>query len=208
MSKLIILGLIRANVQKIQSFTFTDVFFFSSKWFKCPHCNCWEQCDWLWYIQGPQKIRNRILAQFFTFFGQPVFVFMVSGDFNKDGLDQDDVDANDQWWGCSLGTGGAGTALTGWWECPHISYIELHRNIARVYFQKYFIFPWSVFVVYAISNCVTTEPGSVSFSYTILTWSAWWLQSIEKKKTTNFSSWFVLSNSMYIFSGSCSAFHP
>ena len=115
---------------------------------------------------------------------------MVSGDFSEDGLDQDDVDANDQWWGCSLGTGGAGTALTGWWECPHISYIELHRNIARVYFQKYFIFPWSVFVVYAISNCVATEPGSVSFSYTILTWTAWWLQSIEKKKTTVFSSCF------------------
>ena len=30
-------------------------------------------------------------------------------------------------WGCSLGNGGE--SLAGWRECPHISYIELHRNI-------------------------------------------------------------------------------
>ena len=149
MSKLTILGLIRANVQKIQSFTFTDVSsFLSSNWFKCPHC--WDR---LWYIQGVQKLTEFLetIWPFFHFFCTPCFCI-----YGKWWLQWGWSWSGWCWWGCSLGTGGAGTALTGWWECPHISYIELHRNIARVYFQKYFFFPWTVFVVYAISNCTAT----------------------------------------------------
>ena len=40
------------------------------------------------------RISGNYLTIFFTFFVNPVFVFMVSGDFSEDGLDQDDVDGD------------------------------------------------------------------------------------------------------------------
>ena len=50
----------------------------------------------MWKEPAPLRLFKELvtlLAQFFTFL-HPVFVFMVSGDFSEDGLDQDDVDGD------------------------------------------------------------------------------------------------------------------
>ena len=46
---------------------------------------------------GCPKNKEQNFSPIFHIFWTPCFfVFMEGGDFNKDGLDQDDVDANDQ----------------------------------------------------------------------------------------------------------------